>query len=95
MNERNVKILIVTLLVISFITTALLILYDADFKMDINTATKSEIMSLPGIGEVLATRIIDGRPYKHIDELIEIKGIGEVRLEQIKLQAVVKWNLKP
>jgi len=37
--------------------------------MDINSATKAQLMTLPGIGDALAQKIIDGRPYKMKTEL--------------------------
>jgi competence ComEA-like helix-hairpin-helix protein len=54
--------------------------------ININTATKDELMELPGVGEVTADRIIEYRektPFASTDELIEIKGIGEAKLEKI------------
>jgi competence protein ComEA len=45
--------------------------------IDPNTATVDEIMLLPGIGEVLAERIVEGRPYKSVEELRRVPGIGE------------------
>ena len=45
--------------------------------LDPNTATVDQIMLLPGIGEVLAERIVEGRPYKSLDDLRRVPGIGE------------------
>lgn len=45
--------------------------------LDPNTATVDQIMLLPGIGEVLAERIVEGRPYKSVDDLRRVPGIGE------------------
>lgn len=44
-------------------------------KININTATKEELVDLPGIGEKTADKIIKGRPYKTIDDLKRIPGM--------------------
>lgn len=44
-------------------------------KVNINTATKAQLVALPGIGEVTADKIISGRPYKKIDDLKRIPGV--------------------
>lgn len=56
----------------------------ANDKLDPNTATAKDLMAVPGIGGVLASRIIAARPYKSADELRKVKGIGEKRLSQIR-----------
>ena len=49
-----------------------------------NTAGKEELMSINGIGPVLSARIIAGRPYKTVDDLLKVKGIGPKKLEHIR-----------
>jgi competence protein ComEC len=44
-------------------------------KVNINTATKEELIALPAIGEKTAEKIIKGRPYKTIDDLKRIPGM--------------------
>jgi DNA uptake protein ComE-like DNA-binding protein/endonuclease/exonuclease/phosphatase family metal-dependent hydrolase len=44
--------------------------------IELNTCTSMELQALHGIGPVLAQRIIDGRPFRSIQELQKIKGVG-------------------
>ena len=55
--------------------------------ININTATESELMSLPGIGEVTAKAIIDYReenPFKSIEDIKNVSGIGDSKYDRIK-----------
>ena len=60
----------------------------ADHRLDINSATKAQLMELPGIGEKLAEQIISYRSqngdFKSIDDLILVEGIGKKKLSQIE-----------
>ena len=61
---------------------------DLNTKVNINTATKEELDTLPGIGESTANKIINYREengkFKSIEEIKEVSGIGDSRFEQIK-----------
>lgn len=53
-------------------------------KLDPNTATADQLKALPGIGKVLAQRIVAARPFKSADALRRVKGIGDARFEKIR-----------
>ena len=57
--------------------------------LNINTASKEELMSIKGIGPVLAKRIIARRPYKTVAGLIKVKGISPKKLEKIRPYIVI------
>jgi hypothetical protein len=44
----------------------------------------AELEALPGIGPVIARRIVEGRRYRSVGELEGVKGIGKRRLEEIR-----------
>lgn len=52
--------------------------------VDINQAAVDELVKVPGIGNVLAQRIIEHRPYTSIDDLSHLQGISSSLLEQIR-----------
>jgi competence protein ComEA len=53
-------------------------------RVNLNTATQAELEALPGIGPVIARRIVERRPYRSVEELERVKGIGKRRLEEIR-----------
>ncbi len=55
--------------------------------VNINTASKAELMTLPGVGEVIAERILEYRRHKRFEtpeELMEVKGIGPKKFERLR-----------
>lgn len=64
-----------------------------DYRVDINNATKAQLMELPGIGETLADRILAYRmehgDFNCVDDLMNIDGIGEKKLLQMEYMITV------
>jgi DNA uptake protein ComE-like DNA-binding protein len=58
--------------------------------LDINSASKSELDALPGIGSARADAIIKGRPYKGKDELIQKKIVPQSVYDGIKDQIIAR-----
>jgi competence protein ComEA len=53
------------------------------FTLDPNVASRDDLMRLPGVGEALANRIIEGRPYRRTEDLLRVNGIGDRTLESL------------
>ena len=63
-------------------------------RIDLNTATLSQLNGLPGIGPVIAERIVELReksgPFKRIEDLMNIRGIGEKKFLKLKDRITLK-----
>ena len=58
--------------------------------IDINTATKDQLVPLKGIGDARAEAIIKGRPYKGKDDLVQKKILTKAVYDGIKDQIIAK-----
>ena len=66
---------------------------DADGRLDLNRATAADLEELPGVGPVLAQRILDWReangPFTAVGQLREVSGIGERTFQGLAEQVTV------
>ena len=57
-------------------------------KLELNRATRAELEALPGIGPVLAERIVAWReangPFVSVEQIMDVEGIGEKKLDELR-----------
>jgi competence protein ComEA len=65
-----------------------------DMRINVNAASAAELSVLPGLGPALAQRIVDDRaargPFKSVDDLDRVKGIGKAIVERLRPYAVAE-----
>ena len=62
--------------------------------VNVNTADIAMLATLPGVGEALAHRIIAGRPYTKVDDLLRVSGIGERSLDGFRPFVIVQGETR-
>jgi competence protein ComEA len=58
-------------------------------KLDLNTATQAELEGLQGVGAALAEKIVAARPFKSVEDLMNVKGLGQTKFDNIKKLVMV------
>lgn len=59
------------------------------YPINLNTADAEDLEELPDIGPKLAGAIIAGRPYKTVDDVVKVNGIGPKTLEKMRSKVTV------
>lgn len=67
----------------------------AEAQLDINSASRDELMKLKGVGDARADAIIKGRPYKGKNELLDKKIVPENVYNDIKDKIIAKQDAAP
>ena len=86
------KRLLVSAISLAFLAGAVVLAQDPNTqsaaKLDLNKATVAELQTLPGVGSRTAERIVEFRekngPFKRIEDLMNVSGIGEKKFLKLK-----------
>ena len=92
--KRKCRVISLLIIVAFFLVPFASVVMGSDAeKIDLNKATIEDLLQLKGVGKTYAERIVNYReqngPFKKIDEIQLVKGIGEKTFEAIKDQLII------
>ncbi len=82
----KIKVNLIFLFVL--IGVPLVFAFCSDEQIDINSASEEKLDEIIWVGPVTAEKIVNARPFENLDSLIDVSGIGEVKLADIKEQGL-------
>ena len=84
---KRFRIVVVLIMVLSLVA-GVAVMAVASSKVNINSASKEELMQLEGIGSAYAEKIIEYRetngPFEKAEDITNVKGVGEATFEKNK-----------
>ena len=92
---KKLIVMLITLLALTSSTVMAKTTYATSGVVNLNSATKAELVLLPGVGNAKADAIISYRqqtPFKQKEDLLAIKGVGEKMLEVLSPYLTVNGN---
>ncbi|HIO69893.1 MAG TPA: helix-hairpin-helix domain-containing protein [Nitrospirales bacterium] len=89
--RQRVKLFVGSVIFIGLVSVVMVMsaaVAHADHNVNVNTATVNELKTVPGIGKVIAERIVEyrenERAFNTLEDLLNVKGIGKETLEKLR-----------
>ncbi|HIB54441.1 MAG TPA: helix-hairpin-helix domain-containing protein [Nitrospirales bacterium] len=89
--RKRVKLFVGSVIFIGLVSVVMVMsaaVAHADHNVNVNTATVNELKTVPGIGKVIAERIVEyrenERAFNTVEDLLNVKGIGKETLEKLR-----------
>ncbi|HHZ82601.1 MAG TPA: helix-hairpin-helix domain-containing protein [Nitrospirales bacterium] len=89
--RQRVKLFVGSVIFIGLVSVVMVMsaaVAHADHNVNVNTATVNELKTVPGIGKVIAERIVEyrenERAFNTVEDLLNVKGIGKETLEKLR-----------
>jgi len=68
---------------------------EEDLRVEPNVAEVEEFVQLPGVGKVLANRIVEARPYTNLEDMLRVQGLGKATLGRLAPYLFIGQEVEP